>query len=515
MTNEPRELIASVPQTKTFKTKNDSPAFWSGFAKQTIAFQHALGELVDNGLSARQLKTIGRDYVSATIEITLEQLGDNSVKVQVADAGTGIPWEYLTGEENIFNLGFQPPNKGALNEHGFGLKNALALLTSGFANDFTLLTRTRQEGKLFRVDGPIKAEMTAVEVDVSEWGADLDILKGADTGTKITCFVKDEYFSTIYQRGQKFEGHVNRLMEHLGVMYRYFIDSGNEIYMRYKSKEAETWSETSKVPAIPVPFLEAPGVTKKQDVIEVEFAGKKHRAIYTHGQLDQSVKDKNTGRQDPYPLRIHFQGSNARCGVTIVVRNRVLKTGVFKEIWPTKAGDVSFNNFLGELRLESELSTTNNKTDLDPQGEVWNLIIDELKANFEPEKDTKRQSEESLRKTIIRQISAVNNLSDSNEPKHKNVWDGGAEIDIYYHHNSQLFAIETKVDSAKVIDVYQLLMYWDGLVEEGKTPHLGILVAKDAPANVSQAIEHINSLIDKQGNNYNLIFRSSSNYISG
>lgn len=66
--------------------------------------------------------------------------------------------------------------------------------------------------------------------------------------------------------------------------------------------------------------------------------------------------------------------------------------------------------------------------------------------------------------------------------------------------------------SAKVLDVYQLLMYWDGLVEEGQSPYEGILIAEEIPTNVVKSIAHINSKKDKQGNDYNFSWKKPQNY---
>ncbi|MDP9383348.1 MAG: hypothetical protein M3Q29_25035 [Chloroflexota bacterium] len=89
-------------------------------------------------------------------------------------------------------------------------------------------------------------------------------------------------------------------------------------------------------------------------------------------------------------------------------------------------------------------------------------------------------------------------------PRHKTVWDGGADIDIYYELNGKAQVIETKVEAASVRDVYQLVMYWDGLVAEGKQPTKGTLIAQSFPANVDAAIKHLNGLTDGNGNNYSL-----------
>ena len=60
-----------------------------------------------------------------TVEVTLEQSQDEgNVTIQVADHGIGMTIEDVTAR--VFNPGGQGAKQGTLNEHGFGLKNALA-----------------------------------------------------------------------------------------------------------------------------------------------------------------------------------------------------------------------------------------------------------------------------------------------------------------------------------------------------------------------------------------------------
>ena len=121
-------------------------------------------------------------------------------------------------------------------------------------------------------------------------------------------------------------------------------------------------------------------------------------------------------------------------------------------------------------------------------------LIEKIHDDYPPEKTTKKQSEEGLRKKVIAKISIVYDLTGAAKPGHKKVWGGGGEIDVYYEKNAEKVAIETKIDEATVLDVYQLLMYWDGLVHEGIKPSKGILIAAAFPAWVQAAIDNINQL---------------------
>lgn len=61
---------------------------------------------------------------------------------------------------------------------------------------------------------------------------------------------------------------------------------------------------------------------------------------------------------------------------------------------------------------------------------------------------------------------------------------------------------EVKVGTVRPLDVYQLVMYWDGFVKDGNTPSLGRIVAKRIPSGVEKIISSLNTMKDANGNVY-------------
>jgi hypothetical protein len=89
--------------------------------------------------------------------------------------------------------------RGALNEHGFGLKNALALLTGGNSTSFDLYTRAADDGlkenTFLHVTGPLSTEMAVADDATREqWSEDLHFVHEATTGTKVRAIVRWQYF---------------------------------------------------------------------------------------------------------------------------------------------------------------------------------------------------------------------------------------------------------------------------------------------------------------------------------
>lgn len=76
-------------------------------------------------------------------------------------------------------------------------------------------------------------------------------------------------------------------------------------------------------------------------------------------------------------------------------------------------------------------------------------------------------------------------------------------IDLYQNTMGKITIYEGKKDQTHSKDVYQLRMYWDGLVYDGIKPDCGVLVASTHPKTVSDLIAIVNTMKDTNGNNYN------------
>ena len=68
----------------------------------------------------------------------------------------------------------------------------------------------------------------------------------------------------------------------------------------------------------------------------------------------------------------------------------------------------------------------------------------------------------------------------------------------------QISIYEGKKDQTTCKDVYQLRMYWDGLVYDGVKPDKAFLVASKHPQSVITIIQNVNMMKDFNGNNYNI-----------
>jgi Histidine kinase-, DNA gyrase B-, and HSP90-like ATPase len=489
----------------SFQTALDADQYFQGLARQEMDFHQAIGELIDNALSARlAVPHGGEGKVPAVIEITLEQSADEgSVNVQIADPGLGMTLAEI--QENVFNPGGQGKSHGSLNEHGFGLKNALALLTAGNATGFDLYTRPSDgsipQDTFLHVTGPLGTTMKVRDDATREdWAKNLTHLADAEHGTKVRCTVQMRYLRTVYRRGRAgFDKLVERLGEHLGVMHRYFISEGNEIQFSYRTSGNEWTYQT--VPAIPIPYQ---GETKEIS-FSINVAGEEDQVQYVRGELGDDHKNKELASVLgwPYPLQIYYQFSNARCGIDITVRDRVIRSGVFEDIWPEISKTVAYNRFAGELQVGSRFRTTNNKTGLDPHGENWEELLRLLgeEEEFRPEETTRTQSEHTIREKLVTILKGT--FTGAHVGKNRSTWGGAVDIDIFVDagkDNVRLY--ELKAGAGKMLDLYQLLMGWDGLVAEGVSPTVGLLICKSISPNLDKGAEAANKRADASGSPY-------------
>ena len=319
--------------TIVIDTSADYDFLYEGLSRQSIDFHQAIAELVDNAISAKS-----QGYF--TIEILLHKEGDN-VEVTVADDGTGIARVDL--QERVLKLGGRGYNSGILNEHGFGLKNSLCLLT-GNKRAFNILTADKEIAERnvqWVITGPFRRDMNAELSKDERWSKDLIRCKGR-TGTRIIATTTLDYVRTTYPRATRIDTLAVRLTEHLGVFYRHWLagDPRNQIWIRWKDGTNE-WQDLL-VPAVKLPLSD----DYQSYSIDVEVDGTKAHVKYVAGSLDER---KTEGEHAPYPLDIYYKHNERTQGVDVVVRNKVILMHQLEELWPDQIRRRERNYFLGEL----------------------------------------------------------------------------------------------------------------------------------------------------------------------
>lgn len=477
-------------------TTPEDENLYYGLGRQDLDFHQAIGELIDNSISAR--KNNGNFIVECLFEKDNEDL-----KVKIADNCQGISVSDLS--EKILRLGGRGSYSGDMNEHGFGLKNSLCVLT-GNKRPFYVLTRDKHasEQNLFLlVEGPLKQGMKIDRADEELWNDSLDHCLG-DTGTRIYAETTFEYFRSLYPRATNLDTLIKRLLEHLGVFYRgYLNDQRNQIWIRYRdiSQGQCDWTDYLVKP------IEIPYVDNEMDTITLNYKGNKYEVEYVRGTLDSDeVNDSSNG--EAFPLKIYYQKSIRTQGIDVRVRGRVILPHQLNEIFSDRDRHGSLNEFIGELIInDRKFRTVNNKTKLDPHNPLWQMLKKELNDNYlPPTRATRSASESRIRSELKKRLEAL--ITDSVAREEFPTWGGaGVLIDILHKQKSDEVIYEIKKGQAKPQDVYQLVMYWDGRVKDGTRPKEGFLIAEKAPTSVKEMIDYWNKRKDAGGTKYNLTFQ--------
>ncbi len=488
---------------RPIKMKAWEKEYWLGLSRQELSFHQAMCELIDNCISASRDKNSGNKK-PFNIEISIEKI-DSKIKVIVIDQGIGISESDL--EEIIFNPGGSSEDKGILNEHGFGLKNSLCVMTEGIKYDWKVITRNEEaleNNRILKVVGPFNNNMELEAADEYELNSDNE-LNIKNTGTRIEVTTSFDFFSTIYKRGRIFSTLVTRFIEHIGVIYKVYLDDEySKMKIRWKDSSDLTsdWEEHFVKP-IKIHY-DADGATKYDLIIpgdsgEVEIK-------YVAGKLDKEKTCENKS-EIPYPLKIYYQGNQSTQGIDLIVRGRLLKSGVLTKIWGTERHN-NMNSFVGELIInDKRFRTVNNKLGLDPNNQYTVNLLKELKSDdkYRIERITNNQIESSIKKKFAKFLHVM--YKDGLVSPEHSIWSGsGVKIDMYTRDkDNEITIYEFKTTVARPIDVYQLLMYWDGVVkDEQRSPNKALLVAAEISDKIHLMIQDINERTDALENSYML-----------
>ena len=126
----------------TIKNKPNANEIWEGIGGHFDSLGQIINEFLDNAVS----NFIGNSTSTRSILIYLKELSQNgSVEVKIEDSGTGIK-----NLDAAFTLGSRSAGETPLNEHGFGLKHALASANPE-NNSWKIYTRTQRYDEFFKL----------------------------------------------------------------------------------------------------------------------------------------------------------------------------------------------------------------------------------------------------------------------------------------------------------------------------------------------------------------------------
>jgi hypothetical protein len=215
--------------------------------------------------------------------------------------------------------------------------------------------------------------------------------------------------------------------------------------------------------------------------------------------------------------RRYYKKNQATQGAEIRINGRLILANQFTEIWGLERHN-TYNHFLVTINLVTEHASRLPQTRTSKNG--VRSGDERLKKLFEwiqkthPTPDSKPSSAQSERELVEILAKCKETHIRASEKKiiqeHEvfKKWGSPVSADLYVYDGSDVVIYEAKKESASIKEVYQLVMYWDGLVSDGIDPAEGILVAVSFPEAVKKVLEYFNGRQDANGNPYILSART-------
>lgn len=310
---------------------------WTGIGGTFDSFNQVIFEFVDNtiaNLTANRLN-------SNNIIITIDENNDGSITYTQEDTGTGIK-----DIEKSLTIGNKDNRESTLNEHGFGMKHALA--SANPKNDnWEIVTRTIEdlkEGRYKKIQAPYNYNLNFDSIDCNEkeWPGQY-----LSTGTIIKFKCSRIFFETV-QNGISGKAGLRKCLDYfcedLGYYYSDIIKEG-KVSIIVKSNNIEKNS----------PYYKTIGA------IEPKVSG-----YYTPAQGE---KEYNLG------------GGN----VLIKYKFLEIKEGNFSKYYlknQSTAGAVKENELVEELRKIKEIHLPDSIKVIKKEFNVFNSIGANTKADL-------------------------------------------------------------------------------------------------------------------------------------
>lgn len=482
---------------KTDKIKiNNKPStdgtFWRGLGGHFGSLTQIISEFVDNSISG----FLESPIAVANITINIMQLGNKNVEIKITDNSSGI-----RDLDAAFEIGSTKAKLSSLNEHGFGMKHALASANPNNDN-WVITTRTLEDAKQNQykvISAPYRFDN--FEATLYE-GADID----SKTGTKIEFTVNKQLFKTIVSglpgNYQTLSSIAKILAEDLGYIYATFIKN-NVASMVIEFHEIDQEKEFLKVIAIE-PQIEG----------TIEPGNNKECFDLGDGNVDLEYKFSKISENTQF--KKHYTKTMSTSGVEIRINGRLLADNLFKEIWGIEKHN-SYNYLLIQINIKSDHpdrlpKTTTSKTGLKQDDEKLSVLYEWIKKKLPiPKQDSKLSDHET---DLFKQLEyakkphiAKTDIITLEQRAYTNL-NEKIRIDFYLNQDNHVIIYEGKKDKTTPKDVYQLMMYWDGLVFDGINPKTGILIASEHPKSVQAIVDLVNNRLDDNSEKYNFIMKT-------
>ena len=433
----------------------------------TYDYKDLLSELIDNSLAARSDDA----FLKVTITIGISDANPHLNWLTISDDASGIPPDRLGLA--ITPAGIQ--SSGSLNEHGLGMKQAIA----GLGELKYLATRVTGEEYARGIEnfhfGSIYPKLLA-----TSWphGTEIAI-------HKLKAIVR--LHSISYTRD---------IVPYLGARYRRFLSPSNpKVQITIQMLDIDdTDADGNEVTIHEWPVKEVkpiyfhPNTRNNAPVIgHHPFKGPGWEADLVFGYSPEDFEWNELGltqptKFDPYAITL------SRQGLDIILNDRVIMFHQLPELGLVGTRHNNYNNIRGEIILKSGFTTAITKNSIIAT-EHWQQCLTEINAFLDEKGYIKSKTypdalpESALRDRLVNWLKTNDLVRRTDVKKEYPVEGLGGKIDVLADGE----AWEIKRDDAYGLDVYQLFAYLD-MTDFKK----GYLLAKGFKDSALAAQDHIN-----------------------
>lgn len=481
---------------KKINNEIDIADMWEGLGGDFENIQQIICEFLDNSISNLTGKN-SNELENHNINIIFKVVDDNNIIVKIEDTGTGI-----IDLDNALKIGNKTVQESPLNEHGFGLKHALAAAdkTNSSWKIFTRTKDDKDQKKYELIQAPYKTENWYANIinDVEdEWPGSYNT-----TGTIIQFIINKVLLSTLTNKipganiNTSYERMIDYLIEDLAFVYSKVLENST---IKMSVKLYKDNKETKNVTITPLQPNWISSTLKKGEEM-CDLGNGIVKIEYEFGSIDAGDNIR------------YYKKNMSSSGVEIRINGRSLAYNLFTDIWHKEKHNC-YNHFIGRINVISndrnklpETKTAKNafKTSDNKYEELLRWIFQKYPNIEEIEESNDSFNEVNLFRNLASNMNTYLNLNDTiTTEQYVFKEEMKLRIDLYHCSNNYVTIYEGKKIKTSPKDVYQLRMYWDGLIYEGMRPNKGILIGSVHPESVKRMIEFVNKMKDANGNNYN------------
>ena len=466
----------------------DAENLWKAIGGSFSNISQAISEFVDDSISNFR-RNWGKATMVRTVRLTLHACGEK-VDITVEDGGTGI-----RNLANAMTLAGQADKETPLNEHGYGLKHALAYVDAK-GSGWEVATRTEEDLKHNRcqvVKSPYaigKGKLNSV-YRTGWWPAHL-----GPTGTMISVSCSMEMLRTLCpednEKQKTFWQLVDILEEDLRYTYANILYNG-EAEIELVVSDGKTSRQKKLKPLFP---QWETGTLQELPVQKYDLGG---GSIQIHCRYGSICTEKNNYS--------HYIRSMDASGVEIRINGRVIEHGLIKQVWGRSIHN-SQNAFLAQIDLQTDSwdalpSTKNAKNGFREEDPRLRKLFRWIRANVQLPPSSRETKEQKLLAQLAAKKRAVPGMTRVAQEEGVFRTIGLNErVDLLTAQGGAVTIYEGKASQTKTRDVYQMMMYWHGCVQDGIPVAEAVLIGERHTKAVRRLIQHINGMLGPDGRPY-------------